>query len=89
MENREARSGAGDKARGRIKETVGEAKKKAGGALGDRELEAEGSTERGEGKIDRAKGAVKDKLEDAKDTARGGMQKAADKVVGRDRGNRH
>jgi uncharacterized protein YjbJ (UPF0337 family) len=89
MENREARSGAGDKAEGRVKEAVGKTKKKAGNVLGDRQLEAEGSIESGEGKLERAKGAVKDTMEDAKDTARGAAQKAADKVTGRDRGNRH
>lgn len=76
MEHRhDARTPEQDKASGRIKETVGSAKKKAGQALGDERLEAEGSRQRGEGKIDRAKGAVKETVDDAKDLARAGAEK--------------
>lgn len=81
MDNRtNAHSGERDKAKGRVKEVVGGAKKKIGQALGDDQLEAEGRLERGEGKIDRAKGAVKETVEDAKDVARAGVAKAKAKL---------
>jgi uncharacterized protein YjbJ (UPF0337 family) len=76
----DTRSGQFDKAKGRIKEAVGGAKKKVGRELGDDQLEAEGSRERGEGKIDRAKGAVKETVEDATDTVRAGAAIAKEKL---------
>ena len=91
MEDRDrpnTRDGAIDKAEGRANEQMGTLKKKVGQVLGDQQLQAEGSIQRGEGKIDRAKGAVKETVEDAKDTAKAGVQKAADKITGRDRGDR-
>jgi len=81
MENRtHTRDSEFDKAEGRIKEAVGGVKKKIGQELGDEQLKAEGSLDRGEGKIDRAKGAVKETVEDARDVARAGVEKAKDKL---------
>ncbi len=50
-------SGTTDKVKGNVKETVGK-------VTGDKEMEAEGKT-------DKAKGQVKDAAKDAKDTAKG------------------
>jgi uncharacterized protein YjbJ (UPF0337 family) len=69
-----------DKAKGRAKEAVGTIKEKVGSAIGDRELEAKGLAQQGEGKIDRLKGAAKDTYQDAKDTVRHGIDAAKSKI---------
>jgi uncharacterized protein YjbJ (UPF0337 family) len=58
---------AADKAKGHIKEAVGKAKEKIGGAIGDHDLEARGTVQRIEGKKDRLKGEFKDKIDEVKE----------------------
>jgi uncharacterized protein YjbJ (UPF0337 family) len=78
MENRT--DGTIDKAKGRAKEAMGTVKEKVGSAFGDRDLEARGLAQQGEGKIDRLKGAAKDTYQDAKDTVRAGVDAAKAKI---------
>jgi uncharacterized protein YjbJ (UPF0337 family) len=49
---------------GGIKKATGTIKEKAGQVTGDRDLEAEGTADRGEGKIRSAVGHVKDAVRD-------------------------
>lgn len=76
------RYGSEDKGKGRIKEAVGTVKEKVGRALGDRDLEARGIVQQGDGKKDRAKGEIKEKVEDAKATVRAGAEMIKDKLSG-------
>jgi uncharacterized protein YjbJ (UPF0337 family) len=78
--DRVAHSGAADKAKGHVKETVGKVKEKVGKAIGDKELEGKGLIERAEGKQDRLKGEVKEKLEDLKDHVKAGVEVLKEKV---------
>ena len=54
-----------DEAKGAAKDIVGSAKEAAGKATGNERLEAEGATERVEGKVQKGVGAVKDAARDA------------------------
>lgn len=75
-----AHSAAADKAKGHVKEAIGKAKEKIGGAVGDRELEGKGTAQRAEGKKDRLKGEIKDKVEDVKDRIKAGAEVVKEKV---------
>jgi uncharacterized protein YjbJ (UPF0337 family) len=55
-----------DKAKGKGKEIVGEAKERVGKATGDEEMDAEGGVDKAEGKAQGVVGKAKDKLDDVK-----------------------
>jgi uncharacterized protein YjbJ (UPF0337 family) len=54
-----------DRIAGEVKKATGAVKEKAGKALGDRDLEAEGKVQKVEGKIQNAVGNAKDAVRDA------------------------
>ena len=64
---------AAEKAKGDVKETVGE-------ALGDEELAAEGRADHAKGQLEDAAEKVKDAAEDAVEKAKDAASSAADKV---------
>ena len=55
-------SGKKDKLKGKVNETAGAARKKAGEVTGNDEMRSKGATQHAKGKIQGATGAVKDKL---------------------------
>lgn len=69
-----------NKAKGRVKEVVGSAKAKIGGAVGNEELEAKGHAQNAEGKVDRMKGEIKEKLGDAKSAVKAGAGVVKEKI---------
>ena len=74
-------SAAADQAKGQTKEDIGKVMAKAGGAIGDRELEAKGRVQNAEGKADRLKGEVKEKIDDVKDYAKAGVAAVKEKIA--------
>jgi uncharacterized protein YjbJ (UPF0337 family) len=77
-----ANSGAADKAKGHVKETLGTVKQNVGEFIGDDKLAAEGAAQRAEGKIDRAKGEIKETIEDVKDKVKAGVEIVKEKLQG-------
>jgi len=73
-------SAAADKAKGHVKEVVGKAKEKIGGAIGNHNMEDKGTAQRIEGKKDRLKGEIKDKIEDVKSHIEAGVEVVKDKI---------
>ena len=83
-----AHSGAADKSKGRVKETIGKVKETIGRATGNEKLELKGDAQRAEGKKDRFKGEIKDKVDDAKQYVKAGAELVKEKVSGRKREER-
>lgn len=74
-----AHSATADKAKGRVKEALGKAREKIGGAIGDHQMEARGTAQRIEGKKDRLKGEIKDRIEDVKGHVEAGIEVVKEK----------
>jgi uncharacterized protein YjbJ (UPF0337 family) len=59
-----------DQVKGKMNESMGAVKEKAGSFTGDRDMEAEGNAQKNQGKVEGAWGKVKDAASDAVDSVK-------------------